>query len=124
MEVERALTLSFNGVNYAPVSDNLQNILDEIRNGGDLSDAFSGTTNIDADLIASIETGEQSGSLPELMRKMKDRYFQESLTNLRAISVVGGFMVVGLIMALITFLIFRIASFYLGALNDAVQMTM
>ncbi|MDR2641759.1 MAG: type II secretion system F family protein [Planctomycetaceae bacterium] len=124
MEVERALKLSFNGTNYAPVSDNLKLILEVIRNGGDLTDAFSVTKNIDYDLIAGVETGEQSGSLPELMQKMKERYFQESLTNLRAVSVVGGFIVYGLIMALIVFLIFKIATFYIGILNDATRMAM
>ncbi|MDR1485210.1 MAG: type II secretion system F family protein [Planctomycetaceae bacterium] len=124
MDVERALMLSFNGTNYAPVSDNLPKVLEVIRGGGDLTDAFSVTKNIDYDLIAGVETGENSGSLPELMQKMKDRYFQESLTNLRAVSVVGGFIVYGLIMALIVFLIFRVASFYIGILNDAAQMAM
>lgn len=123
MDVERALTLSFNGVNYAPVSDNLPLVLEVIRNEGNLTDAFSVTKNIDYHLLAGIDTGEQAGSLPELMQKMTDQYLQESLTNLRAVSVVGGFVVYGLIMAFIIFLIFRVASFYIGILNDAAQMT-
>jgi type IV pilus assembly protein PilC len=122
MDVERALTLSFNGSNYAPVSDNLPNVLESIRNGSDLTEAFSATKNIDRDLIDSVNTGELSGSLPELMQKMKDRYFQESLTNLRAVSIVGGYIVYGAIMLLIVVLIFRIASFYIGIINEATQM--
>ncbi|MDR2170988.1 MAG: type II secretion system F family protein [Planctomycetaceae bacterium] len=122
MDVERALRLSFNGANYAPVSDNLNLVLEVIRNGGDLTDAFSVTKNIEYDLINAIETGERSGSLPELMQKMTERYLQESLTNLKMVSVVGGFIVYGLIMALIIFIIFRVASFYIGILNDAAQM--
>jgi type IV pilus assembly protein PilC len=121
MDVERALNLTFNGVNYAPISDDLPKVLEIVRNGGDLTDAFSAAKFIDADLITSIETGERSGSLPELMQKMTNKYLQESLTHLRIISTVGSFVVYGLIMALIVFLIFRMASFYIGILNDAVQ---
>jgi type IV pilus assembly protein PilC len=124
MEVERALTLSFNGVNYAPISDSLSSVLEVIRNKGDLAEAFSVAKNIDYHLLANIETGEQSGSLPELMQKMTEQYLQESLTNLRVVSVVGGFIVYGLIMMLLVFLIFRVASFYIGILNDAAQMAM
>ncbi|MDR2346521.1 MAG: type II secretion system F family protein [Planctomycetaceae bacterium] len=121
MDVERALKLSFNCANYSPVSDNLKSVLEIIRNGGNLTEGFSTAKNIDYDLVGSIETGEYSGSLPELMQKMTNRYFQESLLNLRAVSVVGGFVVYGIIMAIVILLIFRIASFYIGILNGAVN---
>jgi type IV pilus assembly protein PilC len=121
MDVERAVELTFKGVNYAPISENMEKVVEVIRRGGDLTEAFSVARYIDADLLLSIETGDRSGSLPELMRKMTDRYLQESLTNLRIVSTVGGFIVYGLIMALVVFLIFRVASFYIGILNEAAQ---
>lgn len=121
MDVMRALTLSFHSVRYTPVSDNLPTILEIIRGGGSLTDAFLTADHLDGDLITSIDTGEQSGSLPELMNRMSKRYFQESLLQLKIVSTVAGFAVYGLIMAVIVFLIFRVASFYIGILNNAVQ---
>jgi type IV pilus assembly protein PilC len=118
MDVERSMKLSFNGVNYAPVSDNLPIILGVLEKGGDLMDAFSATKNIDYDLITCIDSGEQSGTIPELMQKMTERYLQESLVNLKTVSVIGGFLVYGAIMAMIALLIFRIASYYIGMLNS------
>lgn len=119
MDVRRALTLSFRGVGYAPIADNLPNLLDVLHRGGTLTDAFQAARNLDHELITSIDSGEQSGSVPELMQRMSDMYFEESLVNLKTVSVVGGFAVYGLIMGFIAFMIFRIAMFYFGMLNSA-----
>lgn len=119
MDVRRALKLSFQGVRYAPVSDNLPIILDVLQRGGSLTDAFLSAKHLDGDLVTSVDTGEQSGSLPELMHKMSQRYLQESLLQLKIVSTVGAFVVYGCIMAVIAFMIFRIAMFYIGMLNDA-----
>jgi hypothetical protein len=39
--------------------------------------------------------------------------------QLKAVSVIGGFLLYGLIMAFIVFIIFRIAMFYIGTINAA-----
>lgn len=119
MDVRRALRLSFQGVGYWPVVDNLPDILLSVERGGTLTDAFMNARSLDVDLITSIDSGEQSGSLPELMQKMSEKYLQEALLQLKVVSVVGGFVVYGCIMALIVFIIFRVASFYIGIINDA-----
>ena len=124
MDVRRALTLAFQAVGFAPVSDNLPIMLRTIDDGGSLTDAFLAARNLDADLISSIDSGEQSGSLPELMSKMTTMYLQQSLLNLKVVSVVGGFAVYGCVATVIILMIFRLAMFYIGMLNDAVNMTL
>jgi type IV pilus assembly protein PilC len=119
MDVRRALTLSFQGSGFAPVNDQLPVILNVIENGGSLTDGFLSAKGFDAEFLSSIDSGEQSGSLPELMHKLTERYLQESLLNLKILSVVGGFLVYGFVAACIIFMIFRLFSFYLGILADA-----
>ncbi|MDR1270673.1 MAG: type II secretion system F family protein [Planctomycetaceae bacterium] len=119
MDVGRALTLSFQGSGFAPVRDQLPVILDVVENGGTLSDAFQAAKCLDNDLLSSVDSGEQSGSLPELMNKLTNQYLQESLLNLKILSVAGGFAVYGCIALCIIFVIFRLFSFYIGIITDA-----
>jgi type II secretory pathway component PulF len=121
MDVCHALTLSFQGSSFAPIRDQLPIILNTVENGGTLSDAFQTAKYLDDDLLSSVDSGEQSGNLPELMHKLTDQYFQESLLNLKILSVTGGFMVYGCIAVCIIFIIFRLFSFYIGIINDAVS---
>jgi type II secretory pathway component PulF len=121
MDVCRALTLSFQGSGFAPIRDQLPVILDTVENGGTLSDAFQTAKYLEDDLLSSVDSGEQSGNLPELMHKLTDQYFQESLLNLKILSVTGGFVVYGCIAFCIIFIIFRLFSFYIGIINDAVS---
>ena len=120
MDVRRALTLAFQAVGFAPIRDNLPVMLQTIENGGTLTDAFLTADHLDGDLISCVDSGEQSGLLPELMHKMTTQYLQQSLLNLKVVSVVGGFAVYGCVAAVIILMIFRLAMFYIGILNDAV----
>jgi len=123
MDVRRALTLSFRAVGFAPISDNLPAMLQTIDGGGNLTDAFLAANHLDGDLISCVDSGEQAGTLPELMTKLSTQYFQQSLLNLKVLSVFGGFAVYGCIAIVIILVIFRLASFYVGILNDAAGMT-
>ncbi|MDR2754153.1 MAG: type II secretion system F family protein [Planctomycetaceae bacterium] len=121
MDVCRALTLSFQGSGFAPVHDQLPAILNTVENGGSLTDAFQTAEYLDDDLLSGIDSGEQSGNLPELMHKLTNQYLQESLLNLKIVSVTGGFVVYGCIAVCIIFVIFRLFSFYIGIINEAVS---
>ncbi len=121
MDVRRALRLSFQAVGFAPVGDNVTLILRVLENGGTLADAFELARHLDKDFVMSVDSGEQSGSLPELMERLTERYRQESLLNLKIVSTFGGFAVYGIIALCIIFMIFRVFSFYMGILSDALS---
>jgi type II secretory pathway component PulF len=124
MDIRRALTLSFSTAGYAPISDTLPALLDTIERGGNLTEAFTDLSSgifpvFDNDFVTAIETGEQTGDLPEVMQRLSKRYLAEGLMQLKAVSVIGGFLLYGMIMAFIVFIIFRIAMFYIGTINAA-----
>ncbi len=122
MDVQKALRLSFQTAHFAPISDCLFNMLHTIENGGSLSDAFARCAFAwDQDFLSSIETGEQSGNVPELMERMSRVYLQEALFRMKNLSVWGGWLVYGLVAICIIVLIFSIFSFYLGTLQDALK---
>jgi tetrahydromethanopterin S-methyltransferase subunit B len=57
------------------------------------------------------------------MERLSNRYEEEAELAVKTLSVAFGWFVGLCVMALIVLLIFRLAGFYLGAINDAVKMT-
>jgi len=126
IDICRALRLSFGTAGYAPVSDALPNILASVKRGGNLTEAFSAVSAgafpvFDGDFITAVETGEQTGNLPEEMQRLSKRYLVEGLQQLKSVSVIGGFLFYGLIAAFLILIISRIVMFYIGAINAAVS---
>jgi type IV pilus assembly protein PilC len=122
MDIKKALTLSFQGAGFLPIADQLPTVLAALERGEGLAGAFDSADYLDREFLIAVETGEQSGNLPELMGRLSKRYDQESQLLLKVLSVVGGFAVYGVIALCIIFIIFRIFSFYLGILTDATKM--
>ncbi len=66
---------------------------------------------------------EESGRTVESMERLSNRYEDEAEAAVRALATVFGFLVAALVMGIIVLLIFRLAGFYLGTINDALKMT-
>ena len=57
------------------------------------------------------------------MERLSSRYEEEAEAAVRTLAVAFGFLVGLMVMAIIVLLIFRLAGFYLGTINDALQMS-
>jgi len=68
-----------------------------IRRGQTLTQALRDTQALPLDFVQAIETGELSGTIPESLEHLAQRYDQEAQRNLRALSVIGGVMIMLLI---------------------------
>ena len=123
MDVKEALSLSFAAASYAPITNKLPIILEELEAGGNMYDGFTACHSFDDMLMLNLQTGEESGNLPEVMHKLSNDYFQQCIFRLKTVSVIGFFMVFGLVAGIIIFFIFRIAMFIGGIYSDALNMT-
>jgi hypothetical protein len=56
------------------------------------------------------------------MDRLSKRYEEEAETAVKAIAVIFGILVAALVMGLIILMIFRLAGFYIGTINEAVEM--
>jgi hypothetical protein len=56
------------------------------------------------------------------MHRLSRRYEEEAEAAVRTLALVFGFLVALLVMGLIALMIFRIAGFYLGTINEALEM--
>jgi hypothetical protein len=57
------------------------------------------------------------------MERLSKRYEDEAQTALKVLTTLAGVAVLMLVMGLIILMIFRIAGFYVGTINNALEMT-
>ena len=90
--------------------------------GQPLHAAFAASGAFPTDFLDALAVAEESGELVDSMDRLSRRYEEEAEAAVRTLAVIFGFLVAALVMALITFMIFRIAGFYLGTINEALEM--
>lgn len=98
-------------------------IVADVAHGDPLHIAFSRTGAFPLDFLDALNVAEESGKLVESMERLSNRYEEEAELAIRALAVAFGWLIGAGVMILIVFLIFRLAGFYLGAINDALKMT-
>ncbi len=123
MEVRRALRLSLRSARNARFADQIAIIDAEISAGNSIHDAFSAAGSYPTDFLDSVHVGEQTGKLAESMDLLSRQYAQRAQTALGTLTMLAGLAVWGVIAMIIIALIFRIFGFYLGTINDALDMT-
>ena len=122
MELKEAIQLSLRSSRNAEYADTVDAVWGHIRRGSDLHGALSSTASYPRDFLDTIEVGEESGRLSESLGKLADQYEDESRAAIAILTQMLGFLVWLLVAGLIILMIFRLASFYLGTINDALNM--
>lgn len=97
-------------------------IVADISRGDPLHLAFARSRAFPADFIDALTVAEESGRIVESMERLSNRYEEEAELAIRTLAVAFGWLIGFCVMALIVLLIFRLASFYIGAINNAVNM--
>jgi type II secretory pathway component PulF len=122
MDLLKALPLCLRSTGNAHYTDHTSEIIQEIRHGSEITHALADTKAFPRTFLDSMHVGEESGRLPETLAILSEQYQDQAKRAMAAMTVVGGFLVWGLVGMIIIMAIFRIASFYLGYLNSALQM--
>jgi type IV pilus assembly protein PilC len=105
---------------YIRHTDQIVNI---VTAGEPLHVAFERSHAFPSEFIDALAAAEESGRIVESMERLSNRYEEEAESAVKILAKVLGFAVAGCVMAFIVFLIFRLAGFYIGTINDAVKMT-
>ena len=122
MELKEALSLSLRASRNAAYADTVDAAWASIRRGSNLHDALDTTAHYPREFLDTIEVGEQSGRLSESLGKLAEQYEDEARAALAILTKMLGFLVWLLVAGLIIMMIFRLAGFYLGVINDALKM--
>lgn len=96
-------------------------IVDDVAAGHPLYLAFSRSGAFPSTFIDALAVAEESGQSVESMDRLAQRYGEEAETAVKALAVVLGGLVAFVVMGIIILLIFRLAGFYFGTINNAVR---
>jgi type IV pilus assembly protein PilC len=98
-------------------------IVNVVVAGEPLHVAFASSHAFPPEFIDALAAAEESGRIVESMDRLSTRYEEEAEAAVKTLATVLGFFVGACVMAFIVFLIFRLANFYIGTINDAVNMS-
>ena len=96
-------------------------MVSDIMEGKELTDAMIGTGLFPDDYIQIVHTGETTGTVPEQLARMSGHFEEQARRALRGLASALGWLVWMGVAAFIVFVIFSIALWYVGMLNDALQ---
>ena len=88
-----------------------------LREGATLADTLRESGGFPPTLIEGVIAGELTGNTAEVLDRLAGDYDEEARQKFEASAQVAGFVIWGLVAALITLVIFRIFSFYVGAIQ-------
>ncbi len=122
MDLRRIVPLALRTTGSEHYIQHTDRIVADIGRGDPLHVAFSRTGAFPAEFVDALSVAEESGRIVESMERLSNRYEEEAELAVRALAVAFGWFVGACVMALIVLLIFRLAGFYLGAINNALNM--
>jgi len=119
MDINEAVTLAFDVAAYAPINTHLNKILEQLELGTSLHEAFSETKGFPYEFLTYLQTGEQSGELPETLARLSDEYTEQTKVHMKFLSVLFYFAVFFFVAGLvISFIIEMYRTLYIGPLNE------
>ena len=121
MEVRQALEISLRASRNAHHLDQIGPVTREIAAGNSIYEAFSATGAFPVEFLDTIRVGEESGRLVESMQLLSRQYDERARHAMATITTIAGFAIWALVALLIIFLIFRLAGFYIGVIQGAME---
>jgi type II secretory pathway component PulF len=123
MDLRRMVPLALRTTGSDYYVQHTNQIVGDIARGDPLHLAFLRTGAFPAEFVDALTVAEESGRMVESMERLSNRYEEEAEVAVKTLSLAFGWFVGACVMALIVLLIFRLAGFYVGTINDALKMT-
>jgi len=119
MDINEAVTLAFDVASFAPIHVHLNRILEQLEHGVSLHEAFSETKGFPHIFLIYLQTGEQSGELPETLARLSEEYTEQTKILMKQISVAFYFLVFFFVAGLVvSFIIEMYRTLYFEPLNE------
>jgi type IV pilus assembly protein PilC len=117
MSITRALALSLRATGNEAYVARTASILEAVRQGDDLTLALTRSKIFPEDFLSIMAVAEESGQIAEVMARQAKYYQEEAGRRLTILTRVAGYGVWVAYAVFMVILIFRIAGFYLNALQ-------
>ena len=93
-----------------------------LAKGNPIHEALRGSGSFPPEFVDALQVGEESGKLAETTRRMAKNYEEQVQSQSSIITTAASFVVWGIVALIIIAMIFRLAMFYLGTINEALDM--
>jgi type II secretory pathway component PulF len=93
---------------------------ERLRGGATLAEALGATGRLPDRLLHAVAVGEATGNTAELLDRNADEFDDEARRGFAAAAQAAGFVAWALVAGLIALVVFRIFSFYVGAIREAI----
>jgi type IV pilus assembly protein PilC len=121
MPIDESIRQSLRATSNGAFISAADRMVDDIENGDSLTEAIAQSELFSEDFVQMVQVGETTGTVPETLHRLSPQFEEQARRSLRTLSTAAGWTVWGAVAALIIFLIFRIALWYVGMINDATQ---
>ncbi len=121
MSIQPSLESSFNATSNGAFIAAYPQVWSLMKAGEPLGDSLAATGLFPDDYLQMVHSAEASGTVPEMLDHLSPQFEEEARLSLQALTTGMGWAVYALVAMFIIFLIFRVASIYIGMLNNAVQ---
>ena len=117
MPIRQALQLSLRATGNQAFAAHIKAVKLGVRQGNELTQVLGATHMFPEIFMTSLEVGEESGQVPEVLRRLGENYHEEAGRRLTALGAVAAYGVWVMVAALMVFAIFRMAMSYINLLN-------
>lgn len=118
METRQAIDLALRSTQNGVFRDASPDITREVASGRTLTEAFERTHVFPDDFLEALEIGERAGRIPESLGHLAQQYQDKGRLAIRALSALGWVFTFMAIAGIIIALIFKLAFFYVGTINE------
>ncbi len=118
MDARRSMRTALQCTNLGHYEKHEQAIDQSIAAGNPLHQALAQTHAFTGEFVGVVEVGEESGRLSESLENLFQQYEDRANALAGGLATAATFAVWAIVSGFIIFLIFRVASFYVGTLNS------
>jgi type IV pilus assembly protein PilC len=121
MSIQPSLESSFKATSNGAFMGAYPEVWRMLQAGESLGDSLAATKLFPEDYIQMVHSAEVSGTVPEMLDHLSPQFEEDARHSLQALTTGLAWAVWVMVAGFIIFMIFRIFSFYIGALNSALQ---
>jgi type II secretory pathway component PulF len=121
LDARRSLSLALASTQLPYYQDIAGDADEVVLRGGEFHEALRCRDRLPDEFLDSLAAAEHAGSAAEALEVLSRDYTERSIMANRMLTAAASFAVWGFVASIIIFFIFRLAMFYLGTINEALQ---
>jgi len=121
MAIEPSLKSSFRATSNGAFISACPDVIADIMSGETLSDALTSTELFPMEFEQIVHVAETSGTVPEALDRLSPQFEEDARRSMRALAAAAGWLIWTIVAGIIIFIIFKIAMWYLGMINSALD---